>query len=124
MDPNQFHFGGHAWVAEPMTGVDFRPGIELGFGDHLMLVALNADFLYDFTEFETSDWGFYAGAGLNLYVINYDSDYDIDSETEVGLTGVGGVKRKLLSGNELFFELRLNLVDSPDLKATIGLTLF
>ena len=104
--------------------MNLKPGIELGFGDDITLLAINGDLIYEFTELETVEWGFYVGGSLSLYHASFDSGLGGGSETDVGLTAVGGVKRKMLNGNDLFVELRLNIIDSPDFKFTVGITLF
>ncbi len=123
--PDQFHVGAHTVVSEPFAGVDLQPGIDIGFGDNVTLVSLNGDLIYRFTELETADWGFYVGGSLGLYYLNWDSPGRSDgSESELGATGLGGIIHKMTSGNEVFLELRLNIVDAPDLKLTAGINFF
>jgi hypothetical protein len=103
----------------------FVPNIEIGFGDNLTLVSLNPELLYRFERARGADWGFYAGGGLGVNVYNWDSAHvSGSSDTELGLNLLGGATRPLSGGNELFFEVKLGVGDSPDGKLTVGLTFF
>jgi hypothetical protein len=118
---DQIHIGGHVELAQPVLGLSFRPGIEVGFGDDVTFIAINGDMVYTFPELATADWSFYAGGGLALNIIKADGGGDNE---DLGLNAVGGIVKSLESGNDLFFELRLGVEDSPDVKLTLGLTLF
>jgi hypothetical protein len=118
---DQFHFGGQAWIADVFTNtIVILPSVELGVGNDVTLLAINGDFVYEFTEFAQNDWGFYAGAGLAL------NRWDVGdaSDTDLGLNILGGVTRKLAGSKTAFGEFRLGLEDSPDFKLTVGLNFF
>ena len=114
VDPDQFYFGGHLETSALVDRLHFRPNVEVGFGDDLMLIAANMEFVYKFPR--RGDWGFYAGGGpaLNIYSID-DAD---DSETEGGLNFLVGVE----AARGLFFEFKIGAIDSPDFKFGVGWT--
>ena len=112
---------------ELFPGFQLRPGAEIGLGDDLTTFALNGDLLYRFTELETAEWGMFVGGGLGWYHTKWDSPPGFsgdDSRTDVGLTGLCGVLRKLPSGQEVSLELRIGLEDAPDFKLTAAWTFF
>jgi opacity protein-like surface antigen len=124
-DPDQIVIGGHMRVSEPYVGWIVQPSLDLGFGDKVTSFIFNGDMLYTFPELQTSEWGFYAGAGLALAFYQLDiSGPGDDSQTEVGLNIIGGVTKKLISGNELMGEFRVGVDNIPDVKLLIGITFF
>jgi hypothetical protein len=116
VDPDQFYFGGHLETSPLVDRVHFRPNVEVGIGDDLTLIAANMEFVYKFTR--NRGWNVYAGGGpaLNIYMV--DSPGDDDSETEAGFNVLGGIE----SAGGLFFEFKLGLIDSPELKFGVGYT--
>jgi hypothetical protein len=118
--PDQFHIGAHAFTGEIFSGVDLSPNIEIGFGSNSTIIALNGDFTYSFTELMTAPWGFYAGGELGLIY----SDFTVGSDTNLGLSGLCGLTKAFDNGHYGLAELKLGLLDSPDLKITIGYTFF
>jgi hypothetical protein len=126
-DPDQVHVGAHLYAGELFDSGYFVPNIEIGFGDHATVIAINPELVYRFDHRTRSHWGFYAGGGLGINVYNWDNDNDNHdhghgSHTDLGLNILGGMTRVLSSGNELFLELKLGLADSPEAKVTVGLT--
>jgi hypothetical protein len=124
-DPDQVHVGFHVDTGELFPDGYFVPNVEIGFGDNLVLVAINPELIYRFRQQYDRPWGFYVGGGLGINYINWDDDvFGRDSsDTELGLNILGGMTRRLSSGNRLFLELKLGVADSPDAKVTIGLYL-
>jgi hypothetical protein len=114
IDPDQFYFGGHIETSPLVDRLTFRPNVEIGFGDDIMLIAANMEFAYKFPR--RGGWGLYAGGGPALNVYTFD-DVD-DSQTEPGVNVMVGVEN---SGG-LFFEFKLGLSDSPDYKFGVGYT--
>ncbi|PID78560.1 hypothetical protein CSA17_03505 [bacterium DOLJORAL78_65_58] len=118
-DVHQMHVGGHAILAEIFPNVDYTPSLEVGLGDDLTLLTLNNDLTYRFTELTTAPWGLYGGGGLGLHRLQSD---DRDGDAELGLSAVVGSTYELAGGNRLRAEVRIGLMDTPDLKLTIGYT--
>ncbi len=118
--PDQLHIGAHAHTGEIFTGVDLTPNVEIGFGSNYTTIALNGDFTYSFTELVSPPWGFYAGGELGLIIM----DHKIGSATDLGLSVLFGVTKTLDNGHTGLAEIKLGLLDSPDLKITAGYTFF
>lgn len=114
LDPDQFYFGGHLETSPLVNRLHFRPNVEVGIGEDVMLIAANMEFVYKFPR--RSGWGLYAGAGPALNVIMID-DRD-DSEVEGGFNVLLGAE----SSRGLFFEFKIGALDSPDLKFGVGYT--
>lgn len=112
IDPDQFFFGGHIETEPLVDRVRFRPGVDIGLGDDLTLVAVNLDFTYAFTT--SRPWNLYVGGGpaINWY------DHDSGSEAEGGFNLIVGAKNR----ERMFFELKIGLIDSPELKFGVGYT--
>jgi hypothetical protein len=120
IDPDQFHFGGHADLGPVIETWRFVPNIEIGLGNDVTLIALNGDLIYDFPE---SRWS--VGGELGINIANYDvpniPGVDIDdSSTDIGLSALGNYRLTLNSGKVLVLEAKLGLLDSPDVKFTLG----
>jgi hypothetical protein len=114
VDPDQFYFGGHLETSPLVDRLHFRPNVEVGFGDDIMLIAANMEFVYKFPR--RGDWVLYAGGGPALNIYTFD-DVD-DSETEGGLNLLVGAE----TARGLFFEFKVGAIDSPDFKFGVGWT--
>jgi hypothetical protein len=114
LDPDQFYFGGHIETSPLVDRLYFRPNVEIGFGDDLVLIGANMEFIYKFPR--RSGWSLYAGAGPALNIIMPD-DSD-ESFTEGGLNIMVGAENT----RGLFFEFKIGAIDSPDFKFGVGYT--
>lgn len=114
LDPDQFYFGGHLETSPLVNRLHFRPNVEVGIGEDVMLIAANMEFVYKFPR--RSGWGFYAGAGPALNIIMIDERDD--SEMEGGFNILLGAE----NSRGLFFEFKIGALDSPDLKFGVGYT--
>ena len=114
VDPDQFYFGGHIETSALVDRLHFRPNVEIGFGEDIMLIAANMEFVYKFPS--RSGWVLYAGGGPALNVYTFD-DAD-ESATEGGLNFVIGAEQS----RGLFFEFKIGAIDSPDFKFGVGWT--
>ena len=113
IDPDQVYFGGHVETTPLVDRLRFRPGVDVGVGDDLTLVAINLDFTYTFPS--RRPWNLYAGGGPAINWFNVDGG---GSETEAGFNFLIGAKHR----DGLFFEMRVGAMDSPDLKFGVGYT--
>jgi hypothetical protein len=113
LDPDQFYFGGHIETSPLVDRLRFRPSVDIGLGDDTTLVAGNFDFTYTFPG--RSAWNLYVGGGPTINW--YDSDNG-GSDTEGGFNFIVGAKQS----GRLFFELKVGMEGSPDLKFGVGYT--
>jgi hypothetical protein len=113
VDPDQFYFGGHLETSPLVDRLHFRPNLEVGIGDDLMLIGANMEFVYKFSR--RSGWGLYAGGGPALNIVLVD---DADSEMDAGFNVLVGAE----SSRGLFFEFKVGAIDSPDFKFGVGYT--
>jgi hypothetical protein len=88
----------------------FRPNIEVGFGDNVTLIALNFEFVYRFQS--RRPWHIYAGAGPAVNLYNFDGG----DNTEAGFNILFGAENR----RGLFFEMKVGVSQSPDLKFGVG----
>ena len=125
IDPDQIHFGAHVDFGNFAEHIRFEPNLEVGVGDDLTVFAVNLDGHYRFAS--TWDvWTPYLGGGPGIFFVNVDSKggNGDDSDTDLGVSVVGGVEKGLANGSRFFVESRLGLVDAPDWKFTAGWTFF
>lgn len=110
-DPDQFFFGGHYETRPLMKNLTFRPNIEVGFGDDVTLVAFNIEFAY-WIDLKDKPWKVYLGGGpaANLYDSDNETDLQGGFNLMIGAQHRGG----------LFGEFKVGLIDSPDVKFTVG----
>ncbi len=110
VDPDQVHFGAHAVVSLADASLRFHPNFEIGLGDDVTLISMNANLAY---RFSPSAWRPFLGGEIGI--IRYEADFYDD--TDIGVSLVGGFER---SSEALFFEARVGLADAPDVKVTVG----
>jgi hypothetical protein len=123
LSPDQVHFGAHLDFGQFAEHVRFQPNFELGFGDNVTLVALNAEASYRFTSrWET--WSPYLGGGIGVNIKSYDAGRENVSKTDLGVNLLGGIEKGLSSGDRFFIEGKFSLNDIPDAKVTVGWTFY
>lgn len=113
LDPDQVYFGGHVETSPLIDRLRFRPNIDIGIGDDLTLVSFNFEFTYSFPS--RRPWTLYVGGGPAVNWFNFDGGRD---ETEGGFNFLIGAKHS----RGMFFELKVGMADSPDLKFGVGYT--
>lgn len=119
-EPDQLHLGAHMDFGNFARHVRFQPNIEVGVGDSQLLFTANAEAAYRFaTRWEA--WSPYAGGGLGVRIRDLIEGPG-GSDSDLGLSVLGGIERGHVNGGRFFMELKLGLVDAPDAKATIGWT--
>jgi hypothetical protein len=120
--PDQFYGGAHFEMGELARHVRWRPNIEIGFGDNNInyFVQFNiGEFHYVFSKVQV--WTPYVGGSVGLNWVNFDAGNGDDTESDVGLMGVGGIETKLKSGTAFFLEAKLGITnDDPDFKIGAG----
>lgn len=118
---DQFHFGGHVYLGELWPNIELTPNAEVGFGDDVFIMTLNADLTYLFSEFVRYPWGLYGGGSLSFNLVNPGVG---DSATDLGFSVLAGARYTFSNDHIGMFELRAGIIDSPDIKLTFGYTLF
>ena len=93
-------------------GCDFVPSVDVGIGD-VTTVSGNFEFTYTFPG--GRPWNLYVGGGPSINWYNFDNGSD---NTEAGFNFLGGVKNQA----GLFFEVKIGVEGSPDLKFGVGYT--
>ena len=116
---SQAHVGAQVKLGDIFPNFAFTPNFELGFGDDATILTVNGDLAYRMTEFFRAPWGPYIGASVAFIHVNADG-----SSSDMGLSGLVGTTYTLNNNNEVFFEIRFSIIDSPDFKATVGYTFF
>jgi hypothetical protein len=117
-DPDQFVFGLHYETSPLADNLTFRPNVEVGIGDDLMLFALNFEFAYSL-PLDSAPWRVYVGGGPAVNIYAFDDDHPgrgDDTEVEAGLNVMFGVQHQ----RGFFSELKLGAIDSPDIKFVVG----
>lgn len=121
-DPDQFFIGAHFDTGPFVERLHFRPNLEVGFGDNATLIALNFEFAW-FFPLRRHPWSLYAGGGPALNIYNFDRDGspgvdDNDTDVQPGLNFLFGIEHR----RGFFTELKLGLIDSPEVKFAVGYT--
>lgn len=121
INPDQFDFGGHVDLGDLTQQLMLFPNIEIGFGDHLTVVAPTFELDYRFRE-DWGSWNPYLGGGVGPVFYSVNSGYRNDySNTELGVYIQGGIAKRMISQRGfLFVEMKLGLANAPDVKFTIG----
>jgi hypothetical protein len=115
IDPDQVHAGLQFHAARITPHWSFVPGFDVGVGDDAIGVSGNFDFKYVFGQ-GPARWRPFLGGGPGIFFLDEDGD---DSETDAGVNFLGGMQTPTRSG--LFFaEMRLGLIQEPDVKFTVG----
>jgi len=112
--PDQFYFGGHVEVGPLVGRLWFRPNLELGVGDDVTTLAVNAELAYWLGSARPA-WRAYLGAGPALNVLVPKGG---GSDTRAGLNFLLGVAHR----GGFFVEAKVGAFDSPDFKLGAGFT--
>jgi hypothetical protein len=117
-DPDQFFFGGHFDTGRIAGDLSFRPNVEIGVGDDVTTVTGNFEFVYWF-PLRGHAASVYAGGGPALVFFSHDrGDGESDNDVEPGFNLLVGVAHR----RGLFGEFKVGLIDSPEIKFTVGYT--
>lgn len=122
-DPDQVVGGIHFDLGDIVNHLRWQPSVEFGAGDDAFTFAGNMMVAWYFPV--NGSVTPYAGGQLSVFYINWDEDRfgrRDDSDTEIGLSAVGGIETKLRSGTRFLVELQLGLGDVPDAKVMTGWT--
>ena len=118
--PDQFLAGGQLNLDPISEHVYIVPSAEAGFGDDAFTISANGDVQYRF-DVQDSKVRPYAGGGVSLYYVNLDNDFGGGSDTNVGVSILGGIFFGKDSGHPMFAEVKAGLTDEvPDWKFIFG----
>ncbi len=119
VDPDQFVIGGHVDMGEPIAHLRLQPNLELGFGDDITNIEINAPLHFRFAD-PIDVWSPYAGLELGYSIAFVDGGED---NADLGVKIVGGFERHLGDGNKFFLEGKAGLSDEvADWKFLVGWT--
>ena len=117
LDPEQFYFGVHGTTPPIVDALEFRPNLEIGFGDSRTIVALNGEFVYPFELNNRTP--LYAGGGPALVIIRRDqtgAPGGSVTNVEPGFNFLLG----LVFAEDYFTEIKIGVIDSPEVKFGVG----
>ncbi len=122
-DPDQITIGLYAGFGELAPALQLRPSADIGFGDDILSVIVNADVQYYFqVEGLTASPYFGGGLGLAYYDVDLpDGVRGDDTTTEIGVNLYVGTEKSLSDYKTGHIELRVGIDEMPDLKVTFGL---
>jgi hypothetical protein len=110
-EPDQGFFGVQLESAALLTGLTFRPNVEVGFGDDADGLAANFEFAYHM-PFQKTDWGTYVGGGpAATFAFNSD-----DQTLRGGVNLFVGLEK----GHRWFFEVKVGNGGTPAVRLTGG----
>ena len=117
-NPDQFVFGAQMEFPPLAKNLYVVPSAEVGVGDDAFSFAVNGDLQYRFHT--SSGIRPYAGGALSLYYFDPDAE-GVDSDTNVGVSALGGLFFGSANGPPLFIDVKLGLMDEvPDWKFMFG----
>jgi hypothetical protein len=123
LNPDQLHFGAHLDFGNFARHVRFQPNVELGFGNNVTLLTVNAEAAYRFSS-AWDVWTPYLGGGLGANIKSVDIAGSSTSHTDIGVNALGGIEKGLANGDRFFIEGKFSLNDVPDAKITVGWTFY
>ncbi len=117
VNPDQFVIGLQGSWGNAAGPLDFAPSFDMGFGDNNTSYVFNADFQLPFS-LPRSSARLYAGAGPTLAVFDHNNH---TSNSELGLSLVGGVMLPMGATNAYNLEFRAGVGDIPDIRVLLGI---
>jgi hypothetical protein len=120
-NPDQVLVGGQLNMDPVSNHVYIVPSGEAGFGDDAFTLSFNGDVQYRF-DVRDSKVRPYAGGGLTLYYFKLSNDFGGGSDTNLGVTVLGGIFFGREAGHPMFAEAKAGLTDKvPDWKFIFGI---
>lgn len=116
IDPDQYVLGVQAVMGKYYAG-RFAPSVDFGFGEDMTVITGNFDLKIDVLSPPKSEAVFYLGGGPTLSYLSPDGG---DSDTEIGLSILGGVKLGMTEKHYYNIEARYGIGDIPEFKLLAG----
>jgi hypothetical protein len=120
VNPDQVHFGAQLDAGYITNHLRFQPNFTVGVGNDATVWSVDFDAAYLFASVGNG-WAPYVGGGPAINVVDHSNRAN-DSNFDSGLNLLGGVEHRLSGGTRFFTELKLGLLDSPDMRWTVGWT--
>lgn len=120
VNPDQVHFGAHLDAGYLSDNLRFQPSFTVGVGNDVTMWSTDFDVAYIFGS-SGNGWSPYLGGGPAVNILDRNNRAN-DSDLDAGLNVLGGVERRLSGGTRFFTELKLGLLDAPDMRWTVGWT--
>lgn len=117
-DNDNFTLGAQAELGRVLQTARFAPSLDFDLGDNNTTTALNFDCRWYLFRLPETGLFFYGSAGPTIV---FDSPAKGDSQTEIGLSLVAGVKIPMKGQNRYNLEARFGFGDIPDLKLMFGI---
>jgi hypothetical protein len=119
LEPDQFVIGAQFSLEKKLGIARVVPSIDLGFGDNVTTIILNADFLFRLKVEETG-YGFYGGAGPTLSFWDFEKSND---EWKPGISAIAGVHLPLFPKHTTNLEARFGIGSIPDFRLLLAFIL-
>ena len=116
--PDQFVVGGQAELGRALQTARFAPSVDVGLGSNLTAWTFNADFRWYLFNLPESGLKFYGAAGPTLLLASVKN---AASDSNLGLSLVGGVRIPMKGGRRYNLEARFGVGDIPDFKLMLGI---
>jgi hypothetical protein len=117
LDSDKFILGAQAELGRFLQTARFAPSLDLELGDNTT-TAMNFDLRWYLIRLPETGLFFYGSAGPTIVL---GSPGKGDSQTEIGLSLVAGVKIPMKGKNRYNLETRFGFGDIPDLKVMFGI---
>ncbi|HSD26002.1 MAG TPA: hypothetical protein VLL75_01805 [Vicinamibacteria bacterium] len=123
LDPDQFHVGLQAGIGS-RGRFGFRPSLDLGLGNGVLLVSLNGDLLYRFDRTKRIQPFLGGGPALSLIDVTDGVGESEGLTAELAGHAVAGLHwlpAPGKAGRRYLVEARAGFGDTPDFKLTLGI---
>jgi hypothetical protein len=123
LDPDQFHAGLQAAIGSPGR-VAFRPSVDLGVGNGVLLVSVNGDVLYRFDQQKRIRPFLGGGPALSLVDVTDGVGESEGLAAELSghvVAGLQWLPAPGKRGRRYLLEARAGFGDTPDFKLTVGI---
>jgi hypothetical protein len=118
VDPDQAVVGLQGQLSgKKLKAFRLAPSVDFGFGDNVTTICGNLDLLLLIRP-PDSNGALYAGVGPTIAVWDFDNR---DSDTEIGLSLLGGARFGMGKKNVYNAEVRFGVGDIPEIRVLFGI---
>lgn len=119
LKPDQFVVGGQFSLGKSLKIFRVVPSVDVGFGDNVTTIDLNADFLARLVV-EGTSFGFYGGGGPTLAFFDRSGG---GSDWEFGVSAVAGLQVPIIPTKATNIEARFGIGHIPDFRLLLAIIL-